>query len=74
MSWPFVVRNLRHIHLDIELVRAPVICKVCLGAWHDLNSRDSLSRILSTSVEGAACVVSFIKLTVVDFDNIWKND
>jgi hypothetical protein len=29
---------------------------------------------LSTGVEGAACVVSFVKLTVVDLDNIWQND
>jgi hypothetical protein len=74
MSWPFVARNRIHIHLDIESVRAPVLCEVCLAAGRDLNSHDSLSRILSTGVEGATCVVSFVKLTVVDLDNIWHND
>jgi hypothetical protein len=74
MSWPFVARNRRHIHLDIELVRAQVLCEVCLAAGRDLNSRDFLSRTLSTGVEGAACAVSFVKLTVVDLNNIWQND
>jgi hypothetical protein len=68
MSWSFVARNRRHIHLDIELVRTPVLCEVCLAAERDVNSHDSLSCILSTDVEGAACVVSFVKLTIVDLD------
>jgi hypothetical protein len=29
---------------------------------------------LSTAVESAVCVVSFVKLTVADLDNIWHND
>jgi hypothetical protein len=74
MSWPFIARNHRHIHLDIEPVRTPVLCEVCLATGRDLNSRDSLSCILSTGVESAACVVSFVKLSVVDLDNIWHND
>jgi hypothetical protein len=68
MSWSFIARNHRHIHLDIELVRAPVLCEVCLVAEHDLNLHDSLSCVLSTGVKGAACVVSFVKLTIVDLD------
>jgi hypothetical protein len=74
MSWSFVARNHRHVHLDVEPVRAPVLYKIRLAAGRDLNSRDPLSRILSTSVEGATRVVSFVKLTIVDLDNIWHNN
>jgi hypothetical protein len=74
MGWSFIARNRRHIHLDIEPVRTPVLCEVCLAAGRNLNSRDSLSRILLTGVEGAACVVSFVKLSIVDLDNVWHNN
>jgi hypothetical protein len=66
MSWSFVAR----IHLDVEPVRTPVFREIRLTAGRDLNLCDSLSRILSTGVEGAARVVSFVILTIVDLDNV----
>jgi hypothetical protein len=74
MSWSFVARNRRRVHLDVELVQTPVLCEICLAAGSDLNLRDPFSRILSTGVEGAAHIVSLVKLTVVDLDNIWHNN
>jgi hypothetical protein len=74
MSWPFVARNCRHVHLDVEPVQTPVFREIPLTAGRDLNSRDSLSRVLSTGVEGAARVVSFVILTIVDLDNVWNNN
>jgi hypothetical protein len=74
MSWSFVVRNCRHVHLDVEPLRTPVLREICLAAGRDLNSCDSLSCILSATVEGAARVVSFIELTIVDLDNARHNN
>jgi hypothetical protein len=74
MSWSFVAKNRRHVHFDIEPVRTPVLCEICLATGCDLNSRDPFSCILSTGVEGAARIVSLVKLTVVDLDNIWHNN
>jgi hypothetical protein len=74
MSWSFVTKNHRHVHLDVEPVQTPVLREIRLAAGCDLNSRDSLSRVLTTGVEGAACVVSFVILTVVDLDNVWHNN
>jgi hypothetical protein len=74
MSWSFVARNCRHVHLDVEPVRTPVFRGIRLTAWRDLNSRDSLSHVLLMGVEGAAHVVSFVILTIVDLDNIWNNN
>jgi hypothetical protein len=74
MSWSFVARNCRHVHLDVEPVRTPVLSEISLTAGRDLNSRKSLSRILSAGVEGAAHAVSFVVLTIVDLDNVWHNN
>jgi hypothetical protein len=45
-----------------------------LATGRDLNSRDPFSCVLTTGVEGAACIVSLVKLTVVDLDNVWYNN
>jgi hypothetical protein len=74
MSWFFVARNCRHVHLHVKLVRAPVFREVCLAAVCDLNSRKPSSFILLASVESAACVVSLIILTVVELDNVRYDD
>jgi hypothetical protein len=74
MSWPFIARNCRYVHLDVEPVRTLVLREICLVAGRDLNSRDSLSRILSASIEGATRVVSFVELAIVDLDNVWHNN
>jgi hypothetical protein len=74
MSWSFVARNRRHVHFDVEPVRTPVLCEVSLAAGRDLNSRDSLSRVLTTGVEGATRVMSFIILTIVDLYNVCHNN
>jgi hypothetical protein len=73
-SWSFVARNLRHVNLHIEPVRAPVIGQVGLAAGSDLNSCNPFSGVLSSGVESAACMLSFVKLPVVNFDNIGNND
>jgi hypothetical protein len=54
MSWSFVTRNCRHVHLDVKPVRAPVFREVHLAEGRDLNSRKPSSCILSASVESAA--------------------
>jgi hypothetical protein len=74
MRWSFVARNCRHVHLDVEPVRTPVLREIRLTAGRDLNSRDSLSRFLSVGVEGAARVVSFVVFTIIDLDNVWHNN
>jgi hypothetical protein len=74
MSWSFVAGNPRHVNFDVEPVRTPVFCEICFAAGRDLNSRDPFSRILSTGIESAARVVSLVKLTVVDLDNIWHDN
>jgi hypothetical protein len=74
MSWSSVARNCRHVHLDVEPVQTPVFYEIRLAAGCDLNSRDTLSRILSTGVEGVARVVSFVVLTILDLDNVYNNN
>jgi hypothetical protein len=74
MSWSVIARNRGHVHLDVELVRTLVFCEIRLTARCDLNSRDSFLRILTTGVEGASCIMSFVILTIVDLDNVWHNN
>jgi hypothetical protein len=74
MSGTFVARNRRHVSFDIESIRAPVFCEICFAAGHDLNSCNPFSRVLSTSVESAAHIVSLIEVTIVDFNDIWNDD
>jgi hypothetical protein len=74
MDQSFVSRNLRHVSLDIKPVRAPVVSQVGLAAGRDLNSRNPSSGVLSSGVESTTCIVSFVELPVVDFDNVWHND
>jgi hypothetical protein len=74
MSWSFVARNHRHVNFDIKPIRTPFFCEICFAAGRDLNLRDSFSRILSTSVESAAWVMSLVELTVVDLNNIWQDN
>jgi hypothetical protein len=73
-SWPFVAWNLRHVDLHIEPARVPIISQVGLAARSDLNSRNPFSGVLSSGVESAACMLSFVILPVVDFDDIGNND
>jgi hypothetical protein len=73
-SWSFVARNLRHVNLDVEPVRVPIISQVGLAVGSDLNSRNPLSGVLSSGVESAACMLSFVILPVVDFDDVGNND
>jgi hypothetical protein len=61
MGRSFVSRNLRHINLDIETVRAPVVSQVGLAAGRDLNSRDPSSGVLLSGVESTTRMVSFVK-------------
>jgi hypothetical protein len=74
MGRSFVSRNFRHVNLDIEPVRALVVSQVGLAAGRDLNSRDPSSGVLSLGVESTTRMVSFVKLPVVDFDNVGHND
>jgi hypothetical protein len=73
-SWSFVARNLRHVNLDVEPVRVPIISQVDLAAGSDLNSRNPLSGVPSSGVESAACMLSFVIFPVVDFDDVGNND
>jgi hypothetical protein len=73
-SWSFVTRNLRHVNLHVEPVRVPIIGQVGLAAGSDLNSRNPFLGVLSSGVESAACMLSFVIFPVVDFDDIGNND
>jgi hypothetical protein len=73
-SWSFVARNLRHVNLHIEPVRVPIVSQVGLAARSDLNSCNTFSDVLTMGVESTACMLGFVKLPVVDFDNIEHND
>jgi hypothetical protein len=74
VSWSFIARNFRHVDLHVEPVRIPIISEVGLAAGSDLNSRIPFSGVLASSVEGAACVLSFVELPVVDLDDIGNDD
>jgi hypothetical protein len=74
MGRSFVSRNLRHVSLDIKLVRAPIVSQIGFATGRDLNSRDPSSGVLSSSVESTTRIVSFVELPAVDFDNVWHND
>jgi hypothetical protein len=74
MSWSFIPRNRRHVNLDIEPKRAPIFDEVGFTAGRDLNSRDPSSGVLPSSVESTTCIVSFVELPVVDFNDIWHDD
>jgi hypothetical protein len=39
-----------------------------------LNSRNPLSGVLSSGIESAASVLRFVKLPVVDLDDVGNND
>jgi hypothetical protein len=39
-----------------------------------LNSRIPLSGILPSGIESAACVLSFVKVPVIDLDDVGNND
>jgi hypothetical protein len=71
VSWSVVARNLRNVHLNIKPIRTPVFGEVSLAARCNLNSRKSFSRIFPTHVESAECVVRFVVLVVVKFDDVW---
>jgi hypothetical protein len=73
-SWSFVARNIRHVNLHVEPVRVPIIGQVGLAAGSDLNSRNPFSGVLASGVESAACMLSFVILPVVDFDDVGNND
>jgi hypothetical protein len=66
-------RNNRHVYLHIKPVGAPVFHEVGLAAGCNLNSCDPFSCVLSTGVEGATCIVSLVKLTIVELDDIWHD-
>jgi hypothetical protein len=74
MGRSFISRNLRHVNIDIEPIRVPVVSQVGLAAGRDLNSRDPPSSVLSPGVESPTRLVSFVKLPVFDFDNVGHND
>jgi hypothetical protein len=39
-----------------------------------LNSRNPLSSILPSGIESTACVLSLVKLPVIDLDDVANND
>jgi hypothetical protein len=73
-SRSFVAWNFGHVNLDIKPVRVPIITQVGLAAGSDLNSRNPLPGVLSLGVESTACMLSFVKLPVVDLDDVRNND
>jgi hypothetical protein len=73
-SRSFVARNIRHVNLHVEPIRVPIIGQVGLAAGSNLNSRNPFSGVLSPGVESAACMLSFVILPVVDFDDVGNND
>jgi hypothetical protein len=74
VSWSLIARNFRHVDLQVKPVRIPDVSEVGLAAGSDLNSRNPFSGVLASSVEGTACMLSFVELPIVDLDNIGNND
>jgi hypothetical protein len=62
VGWPLIARNFRHVDLQVKPVRIPVVDEVGLAAGSDLNSRNPFSGVLASSVEGTACMLSFVEL------------
>jgi hypothetical protein len=63
-----------NVHLDIELVGAPILRHVRFAIGRDLDSRKPHSRVLPTSVESAARIVRLVVLTIVELDNVQHNN
>jgi hypothetical protein len=74
ISWSFITRNFRHVDLHVEPVRIPIISEVALAAGSNLNSCNPFSGVLAPGVKGAACVLSFVELSVVNFYDIRHNN
>jgi hypothetical protein len=74
VTWSLIARNFRHVDLHVEPVRIPVISEVGLAARSDLNSRNPFSGVLASGVEGAACMLSFVELPVVNLYDIGDDD
>jgi hypothetical protein len=74
VSWSIVARYLRHINFHVRPIRTPILRKVVLAARSDLNLGETLSRILSTCVEGATRVVRLVVLTVVKFNDVFLDN
>jgi hypothetical protein len=74
IGWSSVARDLRHVNLHIKPKRISIFGEVGLAAGRDLNSRQAFPRILPTLVEGAACVVRFVILAIVEFDDTFLDD
>jgi hypothetical protein len=70
MGRSFVSRNLGHVSLDVKPVRVPIVSQITFATGRGLNLRDPSSGVLSSGVESTTCIVSFIELPVVDFDNV----
>jgi hypothetical protein len=74
VSWSFIARNFRHVDLYVEPVRIAIIGQVGLAAGSDLNSSQPFSSVLASGVESATCMLSFVILPVVDFDDVGNDD
>jgi hypothetical protein len=73
VSWARIARDFRHVDLQIEPIRIPVVGEVGLAAGNNLDSSNPLSGVLAPGVEGAACVLSLVELPAADLDNIRNN-
>jgi hypothetical protein len=73
MSRACIAGDFRHVDLQIEPMRVPVVGEVGLAARSNLNSGDPLSGVLAPGVEGAARVLSVIELPVAALDNFGDN-
>jgi hypothetical protein len=74
IGWSSVARDLRHSNLHIKPKGAPIFGDIGLATGRDLNSRQAFLRILPTRVEGATCVVRFVVLAIIEFDDIFLDD
>jgi hypothetical protein len=68
-----VARNFRHVDLQVELMRVPVVGEVGLAAGSNLNSSDPFSGVLAPGIEGATRMLSVIELPVPGLDNLGNN-
>jgi hypothetical protein len=73
VSWARVARNFRHIDLQTEPIRVPVVGEVGLAAGSNLDLSDPFSGVLAPGVEGAARMLSVVELPVTDLDNLGNN-
>jgi hypothetical protein len=73
VSRAYVARDFRHVDLQVEPIRVPVVGEVGFATGSNLNSSDPLSGVLAPGVEGAARMLRVLELPVAGLNNLENN-